>query len=566
MKKIKKLFAMLLALTMVLGMGVTTFAEGTVTGKKTDTGKITVNGIVPDTGSSFKVAAYKIVEPVYDQTTGLFTGSYAPVAALKDDLTLTPENKEKDGVKYQEISLTAEQMDAALKKIGSLSEIVLEDKTEVGTGENKTWNYYKDGVGVGTYLIVISGADTRIYNNMVVSVYYGNTGLAGGELTIIDGESTTKINEHPAPDKKVDSITSENNVSDKDAENRSAAIGDIINYSVDVDPIPYYSGEHPKLVLTDTLSKGLTLIDPTAKTDLSDGDVTAYVTVKVNDTAVPDGSYTATLADGSETGTHTLMVDFVVGPEGNKKYTLNSYAGEKAVVTYSVRLNENAAVDGAPNTNNVKLEYTKDSKKEGQDGTPTTDKTDTYTFDIGGTLSRGLFTKTGVDDKKDALGGAVFTLYTDVNCTKAYQRKNTEGTLVPLTATSDDTDGNILFKGLAEGTYYMKETQAPAGYSINADVFTIKIDANYDQTTKKLTSWEVTVNGSKVTDAKSAFTVTNDAGSLSGNLGKVTIPNTKLVTLPSTGGIGTTIFTVGGCAIMIIAAALYFATRRKAVK
>ena len=43
-------------------------------------------------------------------------------------------------------------------------------------------------------------------------------------------------------------------------------------------------------------------------------------------------------------------------------------------------------------------------------------------------------------------------------------------------------------------------------------------------------------------------------------------PNTKLSSLPSTGGIGTTIFTIGGCAIMIIAAALFFASRRKAAK
>ena len=44
------------------------------------------------------------------------------------------------------------------------------------------------------------------------------------------------------------------------------------------------------------------------------------------------------------------------------------------------------------------------------------------------------------------------------------------------------------------------------------------------------------------------------------------IPNTKLAALPSTGGIGTTIFTIGGCAIMIAAAGLFFATRRKTDK
>ncbi len=42
--------------------------------------------------------------------------------------------------------------------------------------------------------------------------------------------------------------------------------------------------------------------------------------------------------------------------------------------------------------------------------------------------------------------------------------------------------------------------------------------------------------------------------------------DTKLSSLPSTGGIGTTIFTVGGCAIMIAAAGLFFASRRKESK
>ena len=44
------------------------------------------------------------------------------------------------------------------------------------------------------------------------------------------------------------------------------------------------------------------------------------------------------------------------------------------------------------------------------------------------------------------------------------------------------------------------------------------------------------------------------------------VQNTKITALPSTGGIGTTIFTIGGCAIMIVAAGLFFATRRKTQK
>ena len=61
------------------------------------------------------------------------------------------------------------------------------------------------------------------------------------------------------------------------------------------------------------------------------------------------------------------------------------------------------------------------------------------------------------------------------------------------------------------------------------------------------------------------LTNTNSAGTGAVKLG-TSIPNTKLASLPSTGGIGTTIFTIGGCAIMIVAAGLFFATRRKAEK
>ena len=102
------------------------------------------------------------------------------------------------------------------------------------------------------------------------------------------------------------------------------------------------------------------------------------------------------------------------------------------------------------------------------------------------------------------------------------------------TVTTGD-DGKATVKGLDLGTYYFKEVVAPDGYSINAtDVF--------GTITK--------------TDNEGVVTVIGDA----------TMTDTKLSSLPSTGGIGTTIFTVGGCAIMIAAAGLFFASRRKESK
>ena len=84
--------------------------------------------------------------------------------------------------------------------------------------------------------------------------------------------------------------------------------------------------------------------------------------------------------------------------------------------------------------------------------------------------------------------------------------------------------------GLDEGNYHFEEIYAPDGYSINDLGLT------------------VTVNEGASADVTDNF------------------EDTKLSALPSTGGIGTTIFTIGGCAIMVTAAGLYFATRKKTEK
>ena len=90
-------------------------------------------------------------------------------------------------------------------------------------------------------------------------------------------------------------------------------------------------------------------------------------------------------------------------------------------------------------------------------------------------------------------------------------------------------------KGLDEGTYWFKETKAPSGYSINAA-------------------------GKQVTIT---LPTAKDDGKLENVSVGATLTDTKLSALPSTGGIGTTIFTIGGCAIMIAAAFLFFASRKK---
>ena len=87
-------------------------------------------------------------------------------------------------------------------------------------------------------------------------------------------------------------------------------------------------------------------------------------------------------------------------------------------------------------------------------------------------------------------------------------------------------------EGLDVGSYHFEETKAPKGYSINTDGKTLTL----------------TVDGEVAT-----ANLYNEGG----------LNDTKLSALPETGGIGTTIFTIVGCGIMIAAAGLFFASRRK---
>lgn len=216
--------------------------------------------------------------------------------------------------------------------------------------------------------------------------------------------------------------------------------------------------------------------------------------------------------------------------------------GATITVTYTAHLNEkayvNAAGGGTNNKNSVYLEYSNNPRiSTSLDHTPESEVR-VYTYQLNNTKYRDD------DTPGNELAGAGFRLYSGKDCTKEQEiklKKNTtDGTYSPYFGTDagdemfSDEHGQFNVKGLDAGTYYLKETKTPGGYSA-CDNKEIVISATHD------------VNHV----------------SLSGNLSNKII-NKKAggITLPSTGGIGTTLFYVVGGGLMVAAIVLLVTKKR----
>ena len=551
MKKMKKFLAMLLAMVMVMGMSLTTFATGSEAGPKpkpVEADKATATVTNVEAGAT--VTAYRIVEPTYNDKG--FTG-YKLAEGVTLANMLEPTSDEVTGIAANKTllaNLTKETLSAP------------EGATGLAT--------YTAQLGAGYWVVIVEGSKIQeIYNPMLVGIYYSVEG-SGDENTLVNGEVNADSNwslnstpayaksEQPTIDKKITGSTGKD-TSDGNESGNDVAIGDTVNFEIDT-KIPSYSKSYTEVMvkITDTMGKGLTWAEP----------VNLKVTVGGVEVAVGTDTYTYKAEDDKK----SFEISFA------SAYAL-AHSGEAVVVTYDAVLGEDAGLNFDANDNTAKLEYTNDPSGETNE---IEDKTYTYTFGIDANLygsdgsawnkfteellktgeTRKIILDSGEEVETTTLPGAEFTL------TRADGKTYT---------TVSDENGYLSFTGLDAGTYTLQETKAPEGYSLNDTKIPVEITATYNDN-GTLNSYSIKVNGKNT----STYTATYDTE----NKGRVEnidctpehendwsdvsdtheIKNTKLASLPSTGGIGTTIFTVGGCAIMIIAAGLYFATRRKSAK
>lgn len=212
-------------------------------------------------------------------------------------------------------------------------------------------------------------------------------------------------------------------------------------------------------------------------------------------------------------------------------------AGDVVVVTYTATVNADAAVAGTGNTNETWLDY-------GNDGHTTHDTTRTYVWEF----KIYKYTKGAGENETVDLPGAEFVLYKINNGVKYYiianGNKLTGWAAEENSATkfTSDNKGNISISGLDAGEYYLKETKAPDGYNKLTDDIKVVLTNEYNESTNVGTAY-FTYGSSKKAD-------------------KVEVENNAGTTLPSTGGMGTTVFYVVGGGLMAVAVVLLVTKKR----
>lgn len=510
MKHIKKLASLLLVLVMVFALATTAFAEET-------TYSITINNSTA--GHTYE--AYQI-----------FTGDLATNEAgnkVLSNIVWGSGVSEAGQTALGDAAAKAETLKTEADAKAFAKAVAPYLTTAAGSADTVTdGKYVISGLAAGYYLVKdqdgsLTG-DNDSYTEYIIKVV--------GDVT------ATPKSDVPEVQKKVKDINDSTDTTKTGwQDSADYDIGDSIPFQLKAtlaDNVSSYTTY--KVVFHDTLSKGLTY----------NNDAKVYI-------------------DGTETNGFTVTA--TVNADGTTTLTVSCDdvkalgAGDSSVITveYTAKLNENAVLGSDGNPNEVYLEYSNNPNKSehGNNETGETPKDVVIVFTYKTIINK-------VDSENNPLTGAAFKLEKLI--------KGKDGAADTWTTvkefTVDETTTSFTFSRLDDGQYKLTETKTPAGYNTIDPIYFV-IEATHDETAdaptlKTLNAYLTDANGNKQTEMKDGESVNIDLGTVDLTAGSITatVVNKSGSELPSTGGIGTTIFYVLG-GVLVLAAVVLLVTKKR---
>lgn len=595
MKQAMKRFgAMLLTMAMLLSLAVTgVSAEDNPTGvniKFEDLGK--TDNVLD------KVKAYQVIK--YDDTENAFEDAgNVPEGKISFWSYLESENNKLDAAKkanaadYLATFKGPQQQD----NLKSLLKRFLEGTVNSGNNALPSVTKTTDSEGVlksvapGYYILQIESS-SKIYSTMLLFVGYEEGKLVvqmGGENLEPTGNTYTvkvKSEKGPTVEKYVfDDHDGQTELTTVKNWKKAAAseVGKKVDFAIKVKLPRYPNDADVTLILADTLKNLAYSAEDGVKVYYKNGDDYGEIENAAEFVTAADSSANpTTYANGEQTMNIALKYSVL-----KDKIT----AETEFYVHYKATLREDAVTDNAHSgTNNVTLNYTVKTSAGEYIGKPAAEEVTVYTYNF--KLNKKY---DGKDNSPSA--PAEFSVYTGVTTNNAAvdtgklvtfkKGTNADGSnyyYPDANGTVKEISADFEIRGLDVSTpYYVQEVETPAGYYAPSSYFTLQLSG------KQVASSTV-LNGDLVYDDDADFTqpstfkaqagqkdqllVTKGRGdTTNGKYGEINdsvayqydveLNNTTTPVLPSTGGMGTTLFTVGGVALLALAAAMLILRRRK---
>ncbi len=578
-KNLVKVLTLALAAATVAGMSamsvsaantVITDSKWTATSTDAATTKKTIT-VTSVNDTEAKLTAYQIVK-------GVYTGGKLSKYVLCDTSTAIADFKAPTATEVLNIAKAINNNTTTLTGI---------EMTKNGTS-------FTADVEAGLYIVIATDSDTVVYNPALVAVNITDPNQIAATAVGSSVDMGTYFNVPAKAYLKSSDSGFDKSIVDSsmNKEGDAVAYNDVVKFKLDEMTIPYYTSQY-------------TTVQYKIEDNLEAGSFQG-----INNLSVVVGGSGAT--EGTDyTVTYNKAETATAGSSSSSatKFTINftdtfirANGGKSVVVTYESKFLDTASLNYAENVNTAKLSYSNDptdatSVKEITDSTyhytfgidaeldaeattddPSHSAQDKETFelnkvtDAGETFEEAAAGARGTKRSPKCLDGAEFALYSDAAMTTK-----------PIRTATSDTNGHIRFAGLDTGTYYMKETAAPATYTINTNIYKIVIAATLNEegimTQYSIDTYLSTDGGNTYSDTpvgtatyfntitkesvdKVTGNVTNSISAYD-NITPVEIVNTKLAALPATGGEGTIAITIGGAIGMAGFLTLYIANKKK---